>query len=79
DAYATMKDADALVIVTEWNEFRSLHLDRVAELMKSKNIIDLRNIYKVNEMKEYGFQYSSIGRPSLAMGGEEYMGIRAVS
>ncbi|OIN87667.1 MAG: UDP-glucose 6-dehydrogenase [Alphaproteobacteria bacterium CG1_02_46_17] len=79
DAYATMKDADALVIVTEWNEFRSLHLDRVAELMKSKNIIDLRNIYKVNEMKEYGFQYSSIGRPSLAMGGEEYVGIRAVS
>jgi len=79
DAYATMKDADALVIVTEWNEFRSLHLDRVAELMKSKNIIDLRNIYKVNEMKEYGFQYSSIGRPSLAMGGEEYVGIRAAS
>ncbi len=79
DAYATMKDADALVIVTEWNEFRSLHLDRVAELMKSKNIIDLRNIYKFNEMKECGFKYSSIGRPSLDANGEEAVAIRAAS
>lgn len=65
DAYATMKDADVLVIVTEWNEFRSLQMDRVSELLKEKNIVDLRNIYKVAEMKDQGFKYSSIGRPSL--------------
>jgi UDPglucose 6-dehydrogenase len=65
DAYATMNDADALVIVTEWNEFRSLHLDRVEELMKSKCIIDLRNIYKLPEMQQRSFHYVSIGRSKV--------------
>lgn len=79
DAYATMKDADALVIVTEWNEFRSLQMDRVADLLKSKNIVDLRNIYKVSEMKALGFAYSSIGRPAVAAGQTDAGKIRAVS
>ncbi len=65
DAYETAKDADALVILTEWNEFRALDLDRIAELMKTKRIIDLRNIYKVREMKEAGFHYVSVGRPAV--------------
>ncbi|MDY0029087.1 MAG: UDP-glucose/GDP-mannose dehydrogenase family protein [Pseudobdellovibrionaceae bacterium] len=79
DAYATMKDADALVIVTEWNEFRSLNLDRVADLLKSKNIVDLRNIYKVSEMKENGFKYSSIGRPALECDGSEACKLKVAS
>lgn len=79
DAYATMKDADALVIITEWNEFRSLQLDRVASLLKSKNIVDLRNIYKVNEMKENGFRYTSIGRPALRETCDAAAKVRAVS
>jgi UDPglucose 6-dehydrogenase len=79
DAYATMKDADALVIVTEWNEFRSLQMDRVADLLKSKNIIDLRNIYKVAEMKDHGFKYSSIGRPALSEDGSESCKLKVAS
>lgn len=69
DAYGTMNDADALVIVTEWNEFRSLNWARVEELMKSKCIIDLRNIYKLPEMQQRNFHYVSIGRPKV--GGEK--------
>ncbi|OFW88383.1 MAG: UDP-glucose 6-dehydrogenase [Alphaproteobacteria bacterium RIFCSPHIGHO2_12_FULL_45_9] len=68
DAYATIKDADAVVIVTEWNEFRGLNMDKVADLVKTKCIIDLRNIYKLPEMEERGFHYVSIGRPALIDG-----------
>lgn len=68
DAYATIKDADAVVIVTEWNEFRGLNMDKVAELVKTKCIVDLRNIYKLPEMEERGFHYVSIGRPALVDG-----------
>ena len=65
DPYSTMQDADALVIVTEWNEFRGLNLDKVASLLKSKCIVDLRNIYKLPEMEDRGFRYVSIGRAAL--------------
>lgn len=68
DAYATIKDADAVVIVTEWNEFRGLNMDKVAALVKTKCIVDLRNIYKLPEMEERGFHYVSIGRPALVDG-----------
>jgi UDPglucose 6-dehydrogenase len=68
DAYATIKDADAVVIVTEWNEFRGLNMDKVADLVKTKCIVDLRNIYKLPEMEERGFHYVSIGRPALVDG-----------
>ncbi|WP_032112744.1 UDP-glucose dehydrogenase family protein [Candidatus Paracaedibacter symbiosus] len=57
-------EADALVIVTEWNEFRALDLDKLKQSMKHPLIIDLRNIYKPNEMIEAGFDYISIGRPA---------------
>lgn len=63
DAYATMKDADAVVIVTEWNQFRALDLDRVKSLLKSPVMVDLRNVYKPSDMAAEGFAYSSIGRP----------------
>ncbi len=66
NAYEIMQDADALVIITEWNEFRRLDLDRVKGLLKSPVMIDLRNIYNPDEMKEAGFDYLCVGRPLSA-------------
>ena len=63
DAYDTMADADCLAIVTEWNEFRALDLNRVKGLLKRPVMVDLRNIYKPEQMVEAGFVYTSIGRP----------------
>ena len=65
DAYEAAAEADALVILTEWNEFRALDLERVAGLMRVRRIIDLRNIYKIREMKDSGFHYVSVGRPEV--------------
>jgi UDPglucose 6-dehydrogenase len=64
-AYDAMDGADALVIVTEWNEFRALDLKRVKSLLRSPTVIDLRNIYKPTDMAEAGFYYFSIGRRSV--------------
>ena len=66
NAYATMEDADALAIVTEWNEFRALDLDRVKSLLKRPILVDLRNIYNPQEMTRAGFMYSCVGRPRAA-------------
>ena len=63
DAYETMEGADALVLLTEWNEFRALDLARVGRLLVNRLVIDLRNIYQPHEMAEAGFRYISIGRP----------------
>ena len=63
NAYETIEEADALVIVTEWDQFRALDLARVKNLLNSPIIVDLRNIYVPQEMDEMGFSYSSIGRP----------------
>jgi UDPglucose 6-dehydrogenase len=60
--YNTIKDCDALVIVTEWDEFRQLDLELVKSLLKTPIIIDGRNIYDPKEMETYGFKYISIGR-----------------
>jgi UDPglucose 6-dehydrogenase len=68
DAYAAMDGADALVIVTEWNQFRSLQLDRVKKLMKAPVVVDLRNVYSPADMAAAGFDYHSIGRPRTAKG-----------
>src|SRR3954454_5956107 len=65
DAYAAMEGADALVLITEWNEFRGLDLDRVKSLLRRPLVIDLRNIYKPEEMTEAGLVYHSIGRPPI--------------
>ncbi len=62
DAYQAIEGADALVLLTEWNEFRALDLDRVKSLLRSPVLIDLRNIYQPQEMTEAGFVYHSIGR-----------------
>ena len=67
NAYATMDGAEALAIVTEWNEFRLLDLERVKKLLSVPVMIDLRNIYKPDEIKKVGFDYYSVGRdPVLA-------------
>jgi UDPglucose 6-dehydrogenase len=63
DAYTTVEDADAVVIITEWNEFRLLDLERVKMLMNWPLMVDLRNIYRPAEMADAGFRYLSIGRP----------------
>lgn len=65
DAYSTMQDADAMVIITEWNAFRALDLERVKSLMKSPVVVDLRNVYEPQIMQNAGFDYSCIGRPRL--------------
>ena len=62
NAYDTMPGADALVIITEWNEFRALDFDRAMAVMASPVIVDLRNIYDPEEMAAKGFSYYSIGR-----------------
>jgi UDPglucose 6-dehydrogenase len=61
--YDCVAGADCLVIVTEWDQFRALDLDRVKAAMKAPVIVDLRNIYKPSEMAAEGFSYFSIGRP----------------
>jgi len=60
--YDALSDADALLVVTEWNEFRRPNFERMKSLMKSPVIFDGRNIYKPAEMKRLGFKYFSIGR-----------------
>ena len=62
DAYDTMRDCHALVIATEWNEFRKLDLDRLRELLAEPVIVDLRNVYEPASMREQGFRYSGVGR-----------------
>jgi UDPglucose 6-dehydrogenase len=62
DPYACMDGADALVILTEWDQFRALDLERVKKALRNPIVIDLRNIYKPADMAERGFQYTSVGR-----------------
>jgi len=64
DAYQAMEGADALILLTEWNEFRALDLGRVKALLASPLVIDLRNIYQPQEMAAAGLSYLSIGRPA---------------
>lgn len=62
DEYDAARDSDALVVVTEWNQFRSLNLERIKSVMRDLNIIDLRNIYEPDTVKEAGFKYVGMGR-----------------
>lgn len=62
NAYECLQGADALVLVTEWDQFRALDLERVKNEMADPVVIDLRNIYDPKDMRELGFSYSSIGR-----------------
>lgn len=62
DTYSAIGGADALVFMTEWNQFRSLDLDKIKRLLKTPLVIDLRNIYDPARMRESGFQYVAVGR-----------------
>jgi UDPglucose 6-dehydrogenase len=62
DEYSAATGADALVFVTEWNQFRALDMKRIRDLMRSPKIADLRNIYDPEDMRELGFEYVGIGR-----------------
>jgi UDPglucose 6-dehydrogenase len=64
DAYDAMKGADAVVILTEWNQFRNLDVTRMKTLLKTPVMIDLRNIYTPADMKAAGFDYTCVGRPT---------------
>jgi UDPglucose 6-dehydrogenase len=63
--YAAVEGADVVVILTEWDQFRALDLDRIKLLMNRPVMLDLRNIYRSEDMRKRGFTYSSIGRPDL--------------
>ncbi|MDT3378698.1 UDP-glucose/GDP-mannose dehydrogenase family protein [Labrys neptuniae] len=65
-AYDCLDGADVAVIVTEWDEFRALDLERVKNLLTRPVIVDLRNIYRLEDMKRHGFRYESIGREGTA-------------
>jgi UDPglucose 6-dehydrogenase len=64
NSYEALKGADALVVVTEWNEFREPDYARMKTLMRSPTVFDGRNIYTPQTMRSQGFTYFSIGRPA---------------
>ncbi len=63
--YEALKDADALLIVTEWNEFRRPDFARMKQLLRQAVIFDGRNLYEPEIMREHGFTYFPIGRASV--------------
>ncbi len=62
DEYDAINNADALVIITEWNQFRALDMEKVKRLLKTPKIADLRNIYEPKDMRALGFEYFGVGR-----------------
>ncbi len=65
DPYDVSIDADALVVITPWNEYRALNMQRMGDQMAVKRLIDMRNIYKRPAMRELGFHYVPVGRPAI--------------
>ncbi len=62
DAYDTARQSDAVVLVTEWNQFRNLDLERLKGLMRQPNFFDFRNVYEPERMTKLGFRYAGVGR-----------------
>ena len=62
DEYDAITGADMMLIITEWNQFRALDMEKVRKLLKSPKIADLRNIYEPEDMRELGFEYVGVGR-----------------
>ncbi len=62
NAYEAAEDADCLVLMTEWNQYRALDLDRIKKIMTTPVFVDLRNVYEPEKMKESGFQYVGVGK-----------------
>jgi UDPglucose 6-dehydrogenase len=67
DAYTALRGADGVVILTEWNEFRALDMGQIKALLKRPLMVDLRNIYRPEEMERAGFTYVSVGRPPVGV------------
>lgn len=65
DQYSALENADALLIITEWNEFRTPNFDKITSRLKSPVIFDGRNVYDLEEMRSRGFYYASIGRQTV--------------
>ncbi|MEM9289304.1 MAG: UDP-glucose/GDP-mannose dehydrogenase family protein [Pseudomonadota bacterium] len=63
DAYEAIDGADIVVLLTEWNAFRALDIPRIKSLLTAPKMLDLRNVYRADEMRDAGFTYQSIGRP----------------
>ena len=61
-----MKNADALIIATEWNEFRAPDFEKVSGLLKNKAIFDGRNLFDLQQMNDLGYHYESVGRKKIA-------------
>jgi UDPglucose 6-dehydrogenase len=66
DAYRCAEGAHALVLVTEWEAFRALDLGRIRDLLVTPILVDLRNVYRPDEVRRHGFSYTGIGRPSAS-------------
>ena len=65
DMYSALDGADAVVICTEWSQFSAPDFEQVKALLNSQVIFDGRNIYTPEDMRELGFQYYSVGRPTM--------------
>ena len=68
DAYQAAQGADAVVLMTEWNEFRNIDLPRIHGILTQPKLLDCRNVYDPRELQELGFEYVSVGRPALRPG-----------
>jgi UDPglucose 6-dehydrogenase len=69
DAYDCAHGADALVLITEWDAYRALDLARLRQIMRAPVVVDLRNVYRAEEMARHGFEYVRVGARSLSRGG----------
>jgi UDPglucose 6-dehydrogenase len=76
DVESVARGADALVIVTEWNQFRNLDLEKVRKLLRTPLLIDLRNIYQPERVREAGLRYIGIGQPGSSLAGRVVAGSR---
>jgi UDPglucose 6-dehydrogenase len=66
--YEALSGADALIIATEWNEFRTPDFEKITSIMKNKVIFDGRNLFDLGQMKDLGFHYESVGRRKVENG-----------
>jgi UDPglucose 6-dehydrogenase len=72
DEYEAAEGADALILMTEWNEFRALDLSRIHGLMRAPRVADLRNIYDPEAMRQHGFDYVGVGRNAAPAPGDDH-------
>jgi UDPglucose 6-dehydrogenase len=78
DPYAAVEGADAVIMLTEWNEFKQVDFARVVETMNQPFMFDGRNLYNPADMAKFGFKYESVGRPeSAANPFNRLMGVQA--